>query len=221
MNTGTASSIDPVVVSSGCFCDPIRLTHTELAAWIDTDNKTAAMPQPALIPNAVLCAKIRARPISPDPQSARQIGQKRVAAPAHAAAQQGGQCQTNDQPQEHVGGHANAAWTATESLPHSFETLDAELPAMLGGVEHHAGRPAEGPCPARGAGIQHPGLSIAIGDQAVAVPIDDGAGTREAAAQTLMAITGGDLMSVYDRQHPAGQLQGLVLAQVMQDVPLR
>jgi hypothetical protein len=101
-----------------------------------------------------------------------------------------------------------------------LETLDPELPVMLGGVEHHAGRPAEGPCPARGAGVEHPWLGIAIGDQAMAMSIDDCAGMREAAAQTLMAITGSDLVAVYDCQRPAGQLQVLVLAQVLQELPL-
>jgi hypothetical protein len=43
-----------------------------------------------------------------------------------------------------------------------LEALDAELPVMLGGVEYDAGRPAEGPGPARGTGVEHPGLRIAI-----------------------------------------------------------
>jgi hypothetical protein len=69
-----------------------------------------------------------------------------------------------------------------------LESLDAELPVMPGGVEYHAGRPAEGPCPARGDRVEHPWLMIAIGDQAVAVPIDDGTGMWETAAQKRMAI---------------------------------
>jgi hypothetical protein len=89
-------------------------------------------------------------------------------------------------------------------------TLDAELPVMLSGVEYYAGRPAEGSCPARGArlstAVQRPGLTIAIGKEAVAVPVDDGKGMWEAAAQTLMAIEGGDLVAVYDCQRPARQL---------------
>ena len=57
---------------------------------------------------------------------------------------------------------------------------------------------------ARSARIEHPGLRIAIGDQTVAMPIDKGTRLREAAAQTLMAIPGGDLMAVDDRQRPTG-----------------
>lgn len=75
-----------------------------------------------------------------------------------------------------------------------FEALDAQCPAMLSGVEHHAGGSAKGPCPARGAGIEHPGLRIAIGDQTVAMPIDNGAGPREAAAQTLMGDDASDAL---------------------------
>jgi hypothetical protein len=100
-----------------------------------------------------------------------------------------------------------------------LETLDAELPVMLGGVEHDAGRPAEGPCPARGAGVEYPGLTIAISDQAVTVPIDDGTRMWEAVAQTLVAIAGGDPVAVDDHQRPAGQFQVIVLAQVFQEVP--
>jgi hypothetical protein len=68
--------------------------------------------------------------------------------------------------------------------------------------------------------VEHPGLTIAIGDQAVAVPIDDGTGSRKRAAQALVAIAGGDLVAVDDYQRPAGQLQVLVLPQVIQEVPL-
>jgi len=75
---------------------------------------------------------------------------------------------------------------------------------MRGGIEYHAGRSAEGPCPTCGARVEHPGLRIAIGDQAVAVPINDGTGSRETAAQTLVAIPGGDLVAVDDCQRPAG-----------------
>ena len=68
-----------------------------------------------------------------------------------------------------------------------LETLDAQLPAMLSGVEHEARGSAKGPCPARSSGIEHPRLRIAIGDQTVAMPIDNGSGLWEAAALTLMA----------------------------------
>jgi hypothetical protein len=91
---------------------------------------------------------------------------------------------------------------------------------LLGGLEHDARRSAEGPCLARGAWVEHPGLTIAIGDQAVAVAIDDGTGAGEAAAQTLVAISGGDLMAVDDYQRPAGQLEILMLSQVIQEVLL-
>jgi hypothetical protein len=92
-----------------------------------------------------------------------------------------------------------------------LKTLDAELPVMLGGVEHDAGGSAEGPCPACGAGVEHPGLTVEIGDQAVAVPIDNCAGMRETATQTLVAIPGGDLVAVDDCQRPAKQLQVFLL----------
>ena len=91
---------------------------------------------------------------------------------------------------------------------------------MLGGIEYQAGRSAEGPCATCSAGVEHPGLTIAIGDQAVAVPIDDGTGMWKTAAQSLVAIPGGDLVAVDDCQRPAGQFQVLMLAQVIQEVPL-
>jgi hypothetical protein len=59
-----------------------------------------------------------------------------------------------------------------------------------------------------------------FGDQAVAVPIDDGTDVRKPAAQTLVAIPDGDLVAVDDCQRPARQLQVLVLPQVIQEVPL-
>lgn len=97
-----------------------------------------------------------------------------------------------------------------------LETLDVELPAIFGGVEHDARWPTEGPCQARGAGVEHPGLSIAIGDQAVAVPIDDCADMRETMAQALVAIPDGDLVTVNDCQRPAGQRKDILLAQALQ-----
>jgi hypothetical protein len=68
---------------------------------------------------------------------------------------------------------------------------------MFGGIEYHAGRSAEGPCPTCSAGVEHPGLRIAIGDQAVAVLIDDGTGSRETAAQTLVERKGARLNFCY------------------------
>jgi hypothetical protein len=89
-----------------------------------------------------------------------------------------------------------------------LEMFDAELPVILGGIEHYAVRPAENPCPARNARVEHPGLMIAIGDQAMAMPIDNGTGMWEAAAHTIMAIAGRDLVAVGDCQRPAGQRPG-------------